>query len=351
MYTFRVAILYCFGLPLGVIGAPTDPGPADKARRGVRVPFDRVKERVYSSPSEVYSLHVDPEQPRQYETYAYGGACYRFNENGKALWSACRPYRLRGVSVTNTGFVAGVAYTKNETSFAKTGLGWEDGFHVVVIDREGNELLHDVRKRPRPSATHTRRRPFARRVLVNEGADCLFVSVEEHPMDSALWIYSMRTGDLLQRYDPEDEWTKRYLPGIGGALLIRDLWMVEGTRLVLVHSMSMRIGEGHRSIGAYFALLDVTTVTEVWSLALPDDYTVLEQEINRDPRRKTLWTYLEENPAILPDSQPAHFSLRYFVENKRVKFSVRSEGDSWVVSEISRIDYEHPRGSVPHHSP
>jgi hypothetical protein len=252
--------------------------------------------------------------------------------------------------VTNEGSIAGVGYTTRHGAVSGNGVAKREYyFHIVIIDREGNEILHDERERPRRGAHDVRRRPFATGVLVNENTEHLFVSVREvRPMNSVLWIFSLRYGDLLWRYDPEDKWPRGRLPDFGGSLIIWDMWRLEGTPLVLIHSMSIQLGRDRmkdRSIGAYFTLIDAAVGTEVWSLALPDDYTALERQGGSDGSRYTrkpfLGVYLEENPAILPCSQPMHFSLRSFVENKEITFRVRPDEDSWVVSEVSRADYEH----------
>ncbi len=351
MHKYGVDVSCCIGSALALMGVLTAAHAEQDSKRAARVARGAITETTYTSRSGVYSVSIVPDPPSATSASLLHGsksALYRFSENRKELWSRTIPYALRGVVVTNKGSIAGVGYTKRHGAVSGNGVGKpEHYFHIVIIDREGNEILHDERERPRLGHRGPGP-PFATNVLVNENTEHLFVSVEEISSDySVLWIFSLRHGELLWRYDPEDKWTRGRLPDFAGSLIIWDMWRLEGTPLVLIHSMSIQIGRDRmkdRSIGAYFTLIDAAVGTEVWSLALPDDYTALERQVGSDRsmkwRQRNLGAYLEENPAILPCSQPMHFSLRSFVENKRITYSIVADEDSWVVSEVGRTDYK-----------
>ena len=87
---------------------------------------------TYRSESDAYSLHVNP-----HERMGYTVADYRFLKDDKELWSGGRAYTLRAVTVTDDGFVVGIAYRKVRVETEQGRQSTEQFFHMIVLDQGG----------------------------------------------------------------------------------------------------------------------------------------------------------------------------------------------------------------------
>src|SRR3954454_1374798 len=91
-------------------------GPAHRRADASHWPSRILNPKIYASPSGRYMLFVDPSDPR-----GRGKASYRMSVDGKAAWSAEKPYTLWEAGVTDDGSVAGYAYSYGPAGYAPPG--------------------------------------------------------------------------------------------------------------------------------------------------------------------------------------------------------------------------------------
>ncbi len=133
------------------LDAAADERPPVSWNRNAQYGFGPVQMGSFVSPSGEYSLHMDP-------AHGWGqySAIYRLSSKGKVLWSEKRPYTLREIAVTDKGLVVGFAYSLLERQSSEVldlndhSHHYPDYFCLVIIDRDGRELLKDVKIRCLP---------------------------------------------------------------------------------------------------------------------------------------------------------------------------------------------------------
>ncbi len=286
----------------------------------------------YHSPSLEFTLCVTPSDKTKTRSR---GASYRFLSGRSVLWERDAAYTLEDARVTDHGYIVGFAYRYDEQ--------WQGYFHILIINRDGKELLHEITPRrghpflqnayPEPTE-----RPYAMGLLVDAEHDRAIVRVAEPLNESqgehlvrvwgrSVWrIYELSTGRFVGSVDEET-----LVDPVEGWVV--DAQPVRGTPLILVHALLDT--QTRRGRSARFLLVDGQG-TRVWALDIADDYVdvgPIGGDFSPAP-------YFRAHPAILASARPAQFDLRLFADKKRVSFSVtQGAHGTWQVKEIARADY------------
>ncbi|MCK4659607.1 MAG: hypothetical protein KAV82_08825 [Phycisphaerae bacterium] len=287
---------------------------------------------TYNSPSGVYAMFVDPG-----ERMGRSSATYRFSKNRKGVWSGEREYTLRVVTVTDQGFVVGIAYRDVPRERDGREMDPTKHFHIIILDASGREILNDVSERPfraffnppKPNA------PYAQQILVDPENDRVVVRlVEDEMFGRDGWrIYRLSTGDLLDRF-----WPEKRMPEPGNARFVIDSQLIPDTPLILAHWYAKGPDYEVKDAGARFTLVN-TDGRPVWMFDAPNDYAGLDLYKHAYMGVGPV-DYFKKHPAILRIDGRKRFDLRLFVDNQRVTFEIKKEGDGrWIVTEAARGGY------------
>jgi len=264
------------------------------------------------------------------------------------VWSARHPFTLWEAGVTDDGTVAGYAYTRGWRGFPeKPGGEWNGDFHVVIFDPAGGIRLNDVTKRAHSRFLHTPPSPLALGLLVHPETDRVIVRLSDpdvNACDEEWRIHRLSTGELLSASHP-----KRLIPDsepLRGSMQLR---AVRGTPLTLVQWWRFDSKGEPRALGTRFDLLNEKGAP-VWTLDLPNDYTVLSDS-------QAGWAILEgirDRGGFLPSDQPNQFDLHLVADGQRATFSVHPDGAAptgWRVERTGSRPIDAPGSAKPPAAP
>ncbi len=300
--------------------------------------------RTYASPSGHYALFVDPG-----DMHGAGGATYRLAKDGKEVWAGARPYTLWDARVADDGTAGGYAYSHGWRGFPLAGPNPGPGtFRVVLLAPDGRERLNQVTKREESHFLHTPPNPLADELLFDPANDRMIVRVHDADVNrqaEAWWPYRISPGEVLPTFRPRElmadseqaKWIRGARPIPGTPLILIQWWRYDyGNRLLRTFVMT------NPRIGARFTLIEPDG-KPVWTLDLPDDYMVGDDEA-----RERLRQAIETHGAILRADEPGRFEIRRVKDGVRATFSVSRGGDgSWSVKEVERHPYVQPPTSPP----
>lgn len=305
---------HCLAIPLLVALVVTDlPATADG-----RFP-QPVDLRTYTSPSGEFACVVDPS-----DLHGGGAATYRLTRKGAPVWSGEKPFTLVETEVTDSGMVAGYAYSHGAAGFAEGGQGKKPGdFRVVIIGADGGLRLNDVVARKTSMSLHSSPEPRANGLMVDALNDRLVVRVHEGSRghgEESWWTYRLSTGKSLGK--------SRLKPPTSGCQMVMQARSVAGMPLTLVHWWHYESPE----VGARFSLLNLNR-EEVWSLTLAKDYMVPGNELAEDELQERI----RRQGAIFDTRRTNHFTIRSATKSEHVTFRVFAGANGkWEVREIAR---------------
>ena len=275
-----------------------------------------------SSASGEYALTVTPS-----DIYGRGPADYHFTQNGKPLWESHLPSTLWEATVSDSGHVAGYAYTHGFKGFSKAGYDAGPGHLVwVILAPDGTSVFQEQQLRERSTYLGGSPIPQGLGVLVNDFTrQALFrMSGQEINERREIWgVHNVDTGEHVAKrhIGREKEWVVKVSP-------------IPGTPLILTHSWTY---DGSKS-GARFTLVDKSGTT-VWSTMLKDDYSRPFDEKEEDALRNTI----REHGAILSVGNKGFFDLHFVKAGQRVSFvAAETKDHSWTITEIAREAYSWP---------
>ena len=281
-------------------------------------------QRHITPPSGQYALTVDPS-----DLHGRGEAAYRVQENGKERWSATLPFTLWDAGITDDGTVAGYAYTHGQSAI------WHPGeFVVVILDCDGKiRLKESVRRTPSLFVDADTANPIARGLIVDEANNRMVVRVADADLNRGheeWWCYRLSTATATAKLIPTARMKDRE-----PANFILDAKPIRGTPLTLVHWWRYDQRDRRNRVGARFTLVDIQA-KPVWSLELPNDYSVPGNEKAEDRLRDLI----HERGGILETSQLGQFDLLFAAASKKVTFSVKqNDAGTWTVKEVDRRAY------------
>jgi hypothetical protein len=286
---------------------------------GERPPLDI---ETYSSPSAKWRMEIDPSNRD-----GCGKGSYRLTTDGNEVWHGDLPFTLRDAAVTDEGLTAGYAFSHGPSGFGKGGPG---SLNMVIVDAGGKVRLNEVIKRKETMVLHGLPEPGAAGFIVHATEDRFIMRLRSDDQES--WnLYQLSTGKKLRTIDPHSASkagdAERY---------IIDAEPVTGLPFVLVHWWRY----DSNKVGAMFSLLDLEG-RGIWSLALPEDYTIAGDEAAEDRLRDEI----RAEGAILENKEPGVFEIRFAAAADRVRFKVDRDPEvesGWRVREISRAKYQPP---------
>lgn len=276
--------------------------------------------RTYVSPSGECTALVNP------TNRAGGGpAHYRVKRGQTVLWEGKRPFTLWEADLTDSGTLAGYAYSQGEEGFwgesARRGYGTLD---IVIVAPDGTTRLRS--SVPRESGyLHGLPSPWGEGVLASETTDRLFLRTENarRQRDQTWFVYTLSTGKRLKDIVFSEEHAS-----------ILKAKQVVGTPLFLLHQWLFTDGDPWHT-GARFTLVDLNGKS-VWSRDLPTDYDIPQDEDAQD----ALHSEIRREGAILETTKPGQLTLRFVREKQRVTFTVAKDpGGVWRVTEAGREPY------------
>ncbi len=278
----------------------------------------------YLSRSGEYSLHVNPT-----DRHGRGAAEYRFSKRGKTVWTNRFPFTLWDVAVTDSGLIAGYAFTHGWDGFAEEGFTAGMGeFLIVILAPDGSVRMKESQAR-KTGAIHAPPSPLGLGVVVNETTESAIFRIFDYRKNQgneSWWTYDLLTGKRRSIVQPDTQ--------TGDARSFRNIVAaatVPGTPLTLVHRWTW----DSEKAGAVFALLDQTG-KRVWGLTLDDDYSYPTDDDREDQIRELIW----KGGGILEVRDDQRFDL-YFVKNGlRSKFKVEKAGENqWKVVRTGQSPY------------
>jgi hypothetical protein len=304
------------------------------ARPAVAQRFPKpVDPATYKSPNGTFTLTVDPS-----DIYGRYAGSYRVVKEGKEVWAKTLPFTFSQAAITDTGVVAGFAYTLGEEGFGKKLDEPQPGDLIVaIIDPAGKQrLTQATRRQPSPGYDPPPPFPTAGGLVVDEANDRLIIRVHDYGQDEIWWTYRLSSGSVLDKRHPRDA-----MPFHAPDRSIFAARLVRGTPLVLMH-WSHEDGRA----GARYTLVDPADGAKpVWSLELSGDYVIKGDQAAQDK----LLDWVRERGGILDADQPRRFDLFFAAEAQRVTFEVKqSPSGAWSVREVGRTAFstqppEHPQ--------
>jgi DNA-binding beta-propeller fold protein YncE len=285
----------------------------------------------YASPSGRFVLTVDPSVR---EGAASGQ--YRFEHDGKPVWSGEQPFTLWSASVSDDGHVAGYAYDK--------GFDCDCGnFVVAIFDANGNLLRADRTERKGSLFLHTAADPKAIDQFIDPVNHRFVVRVEDADLNThaeSWWVYNLIDGKLERKFKPSNAETDP-----SRMARLADAKPVAGTPLILLHwiryvsAEQCKTSPARSHDGARFSLLDAN-FTRVWSVEFPKDY-----DLPDELAQARLDTEVRDHGAIIHTAQPGQFAVHTYADAQRIDFRVAPDAHrrgKWTVVETRRTPYQAP---------
>lgn len=267
-----------------------------------------------------------------------GPADYELKKNGVVVWSGRRSFTFWDAVVDDLGRAGGYAYSDGNEQFSS------GDFIVAFLDSKGEERIASRTKRESSLIEHATPDPKARKLVLDAGNDRLIVVVVGSTIDrnlDAWWIYKLSNGVEIGRPSPRGR-----MQDNDKVIFENDIRPVRGTPLTLIHWMRYESGEQsiQPNCGARFTLVDLEC-RPVWTLELPEDYTIPSDEKEAD----RLYEEMRTNGAILKCSDPGMFELRHVKPSKRVQYRVEPDASApsgWFVKEVSASEYIKPASTA-----
>lgn len=283
---------------------------------------------IYKSPSGEFELRVEPSDRR-----GGGSATYELKQRGTLVWSGERTFTLWGAAVTNDGTVGGYAYSNGYEGFGAA----PDNFIVIIIDPKGNIRLAEKTKRVSSRFPHGSPDPKAQKLIMDPSNDRMIIIISDPDVNTAMaswWNYQLSTGKALNRFTPRalmpdhqyTSWAIDARPITGAPLTLVQWWRFES-----------KGPSNNWKYGTRFTIIDFEG-KPVWSLELPQDYTIANDEKAND----ALHDEIGESGAILQCDKSLQFELRHVASAKRVTYQISKDGTApsgWTVKEIAKKDY------------
>ena len=275
------------------------------------------------STSGEYALFVDPS-----DIMGSGPADYRLTRHGETVWTNRFPFSLWNAAVSDSGAVAGCAYSHGWDGFPLKDFDDRLGdFSVVVLASDGALVAQDVYPRQH-GGIDAPPVPLALDVFF-DGLRSNFVvrvdSTNQYADGEEWWVYDLASGERRATLQP-----KTRMPDPDMTRWILAVRPLPGTPLVLVHWW--RYDKSKR--GGDFTLVDAAG-QPVWTLSLPEDYEMLDRNWG-----DTLFNHVQRNGAVLGVGPGPAFDLFHVREGQRVSYAVESdETGKWQVRETGRVPY------------
>lgn len=290
---------------------------------------DDLQPKTYTSHSGAYALTVDPDHRS-----GGGPARYTLRRGQATVWSAHKPFTLWQAAVADDGTVGGFGYSHGYNGAMN--VGWKRGegdFFVTVLDPHGKPRAFVETPRTPPRRMHVMADPRGAGVWIDATRGRLVVrTVRSDQLGESWWTYRLADGQALDRVTPDDG-------KHDGPAPIVDARPVAGTPLTLVDWLRFsQTKDGKERAGARFALVDPQGHA-VWSLDLPEDYTIRGDPKAQDAMLAGIWS----RSAILASDRPARFDLWLAARHVRASFVVATGGGSapaWRVSEVAAVPFQ-----------
>ena len=277
---------------------------------------------THVSLSGEYSLFVKPT-----DRLGRGPADYRFTKGGETLWEQRLPFTLWAFGVTDSGHVAGYAYTHGLEGFSGGGdTAGRGDFVVVVLSPKGAVIAREVHPREDSRFLHESPNPLAEGLMIDELGKRMIVRIKDADSNKHIeqwWIYDMASGQRTATLEPQ-----RPAGGNEAHALILAARAVPGTPLILVHWWMSDFPR----VGAVFTLVDPQGNT-VWSLHLDEDYSVPADEKKEDDIR----AMISKEGAILDVRANGAFDLCFVKDQLRVSYVVAQQSPGkWDVKQTGQ---------------
>lgn len=287
--------------------------------------FAETNPRTYVSPSDSHSLKVDPSN-----RYGAGGATYTLSKGKGTIYSLKLPFTLWDAAVADNGVAIGYAYSSGYEGFGPNLEERSRGtLSLILLGSDGTPTTLKTFTRSDSRYLHTPPYPLGLGVLLDpdNGRAVFRLELEDGYGKAETWqVYRLSTHEKMLEAKPYDlMWPPESVRFLIAARL------VPGTRLTLLHWWT---AGNSGQLGARFTLID-ESLKPVWTLDLPDDYSIPKNEDAQD----RLVDQVRRYGAILKTG-PNSFELRFAKANQRVAFGVNRPRDGqWVVHETGRSPY------------
>jgi hypothetical protein len=289
---------------------------------------DDLQPKTYTSPSGEFVLSVDPSQRS-----GAGKALYALKRNGTVVWSAEHPFTLWDAVLADDGTTGGYAYSRGYNYDG--GARGQGDFVVAILDTGGKLRLAERTAREASRFLHRMPDPQADGLFIDAHNDRLVVRVVDPDVNAGVeswWTYHLSDGKSAGKSRPRE-----LMHDPEAARWVIDARPVAQTPLTLVHWYRLASESDQWQTGARFTLVDLQS-KPVWTLELPRDYTISDDEDAQEQLRNAI----HEHGAILDTTQPSRFELRHVAAGERVTYAVARDADTphgWKVTEVARTPY------------
>ena len=277
------------------------------------------------SASGEYALFVDPS-----DVMGSGPADYRLTRHGETVWTHRFPFSLWNAVVSDSGAVAGGAYSHGWEGYPLKDFDDRPGdFSVVVLSPAGTVVAQDVHPRQSGGGEDNPPVPVALDVFFDGLRSNFIVRVDStNPCRDGeeWWVYDLASGERRATSQP-----KTHMPDPNMTRWILDAQPLPGTPLALVHWWRC----AQSKCGGDFTLVDAAG-RPVWTLSLPEDYEGLDQKWG-----DTLYNHVRQRGAVLGVGPGPAFDLYHVRDGQRVSYAVEpAETGKWQVRETGRVPYQ-----------
>jgi hypothetical protein len=150
-----------------------------------------IEPRTISSPSGEWTAHLDPSS-----RYGGGPSHVVVSHGAQPAWSADLPITLWDAVLTDTGQLAGYAFTAGNPEVANGDLV------VAIFAPDGHELQHEAEARRHSPHPDFPANPWPKGVFIQPALDRFVVRVPDEDLnrqDETWWTYELSTGRSLGR--------------------------------------------------------------------------------------------------------------------------------------------------------
>ncbi|MGD9612290.1 MAG: hypothetical protein AB7V22_05240 [Kiritimatiellia bacterium] len=276
------------------------------------------------SASGEYALFVDPSC-----LMGSGPADYRLARNGETVWTNRFPFSLWNAVVSDSGAVAGCAYSHGWEGYPLKDFDDRPGdFSVVVLSPAGALVAQDVH--PRQSGGMDAPPVPVALDLFFDGLASNFVVRVDHTNQfrngEQWWVYDLASGERRATLEP-----RTLMPDPDLSRTILAARPLPGLPLVLVHWWRY----ADFKCGGVFTLVDAAG-QPVWTLSLSEDYEMP----GREKWGNTLFNHVRQHGAVLGVSPAGTFDLYHVRAGQRVSYAVaQTESGQWIAGETARAPY------------
>ena len=276
------------------------------------------------SASGEYALFVDPS-----DIMGSGPADYRLTRHGETVWTNRFPFSLWNAAVSDSGAVAGCAYSHGLEGYPLKDFDDRPGdFSVVVLSPAGALVAQNVHPR-QSGGLDALPVPLALDVFFDGLRSNFVVRVDSTNRSSdgeEWWVYDLASGERRATLQP-----KTHMPEPSITHWILAARPLPGTPLALVHWWRY----AKSKCGGDFTLVDAAG-RPVWTLSLPEDYEGLDQTWG-----DTLYNHVRQDGAVLGVGPGPVFDLYHVRDGQRVSYVVEpAEAGQWNIRETARGPYQ-----------